>query len=116
MKKISMNVFGKENVNEVHDTLKYSFWFSRHCAFCFSQVFQGCVQQILILTSFFKFRDGEEGETIKDKEYEGQGICWILVHLKKKEMYVFKQPFQRDMTPFKTATGKWTVSRENGVK
>lgn len=25
MKKISMNVFGKENVNEVHDTLKYSF-------------------------------------------------------------------------------------------
>lgn len=31
-------------------------------------------------------------------------------------MYVFKQPFQRDMTPFKTATGKWTVSRENGVK
>ena len=24
-KKISMNVFGKENVNEVHDILKYSF-------------------------------------------------------------------------------------------
>ena len=30
-----------------------------------------------------------------------------------KKMYVFKQPFQRGMTPFKTAIGKWAVSREN---
>ena len=119
-KKISINVFGKENVNEVHDILKYSFWFSRHCG-------QNIV--LFVLAKYSKDVCNKYSSSLHflNSEMERK-VSWSRIRnmrarvfveylfIKKKKKYVFKQPFQRDMTPFKTATGKRTVLRENGVK